>query len=373
MKDNIKIDLNNLINKMNTSFPDGSLTELEKARYLYIELGKYLRFDTNFVSAHEKKIRNKYWKKVDFDNIEGNEFTCRQIAEMYAVLLRRAGMDAEAIYKPEFGDDDYDFDTTGRHMYTRVNLKSGESFIADLVYDLPFIQKELQPIFFGTLTEPDFFDDITSLDQEDLKKIDEKIGYIGKQDEEKKTIAYMDDFIIMLKEDMENREYLREYVAANYSEEEAKGLTDTSSIIKYKVDAICRFFTVSDMGFREGNVFLNKLLYSFFTADERKKITCKNLISEHEDWSCLKENNYEPIVGDTDLIRCWTIRQDDGTYKYYIYEQGKNLEPIERNDLAKKLIKDGYKTICTFFKDVDNNFKSVPGFEDIDVNTDEGR
>ena len=54
-----KIVLNDIIKKMNDSFPEDSLTELEKARYLYIELGKCLRSDTNFVSAHEKTIRNE--------------------------------------------------------------------------------------------------------------------------------------------------------------------------------------------------------------------------------------------------------------------------------------------------------------------------
>ena len=41
----VKINLNDIIKKMNEDFPEDSLTELEKARYLYIELGKLLKFD----------------------------------------------------------------------------------------------------------------------------------------------------------------------------------------------------------------------------------------------------------------------------------------------------------------------------------------
>ena len=45
-----KIDLNKIIKKMDAQYPNGELSELEKARYLYIELGKLLKFDINYIS-----------------------------------------------------------------------------------------------------------------------------------------------------------------------------------------------------------------------------------------------------------------------------------------------------------------------------------
>ena len=79
-----KIVLNDIIQKMNNTFSENSLTELEKARYLYIELGKLFKFDINYISISDYKTEDAYWKSVDFDNIEINTYTCRQISAIYA-------------------------------------------------------------------------------------------------------------------------------------------------------------------------------------------------------------------------------------------------------------------------------------------------
>lgn len=351
---NKKIDLNEIIKNMNERFPEGSLSELEKARFLYLELGKLLSFDINYISAHDRKSEDIYWKPVDFDNIESNKFICRQIADMYSELLARAGIDSE----PEWDIREYeikelmaDEDWTFRHKFTVVKLKDGRQFIADLVYDLPFIQKGMETLNFGT-REHNCMPEIEKIDQDEIREADKKFGFSYPADLTGDKFVYYDNFIQMVKEDMNNEEHLRDYVSVQFSEEEAEAIK-SNSLIKYKFDIMCKFFDVSNFGFREGRMVLERILMDFFTEEEKKSITMHDLFTEHE-----KDNGLwgGHSVGKTDMMKCFVWKKDDGNFEYYIYEDGKNLRKIDKKDLKDYLKEEGY--INQRSKDV------IPGFDD---------
>ncbi|MCI8276650.1 MAG: hypothetical protein HFJ46_01745 [Clostridia bacterium] len=84
-----KIDLDEIIRKMYEKFPGDILSEVEKARYLYIELGKLLKYDIDYYTDYDVKMLDVYYKSVDFDNITENEYVCTQISSIYAEALRR--------------------------------------------------------------------------------------------------------------------------------------------------------------------------------------------------------------------------------------------------------------------------------------------
>lgn len=345
-----KIDLNNLIKKMNDTFPDENSSELERARFLYIELGKLLKFDINYVSSSDLKSEDIYWKEVDFDNIESNEYICRQISDMYAELLRRADVNAEPVWQPELGDDD-DFDPTCRHKFVVIKLKDGRNFIADLVYDMPFIQKGLKTMFFGE-QENELLEYVSKIDQQEVEDIDQKNGYKVPKDADKTSFSYIDEFIKMVRDDIYVEDHLRDYVSINFSEEEANNIKQ-NSLIKYKLDIISRFFTVSEMGFREGRMFLEKIFLDFFTEEEKKAVKGYNLITEHETFDGMGRH-----VGNTDMLKCFVWDKGDKSYEYYIYEQGKNLRHMTKEELKALMKKEGFKDYSSYSK--------VPGLDDED-------
>lgn len=84
-----KIDLDEIIKKMYEKFPGDTLSEVEKARYLYIELGKLLKYDIDYYTDYDVKMLDVYYKSVDFDNITEKEYVCTQISSIYAEALRR--------------------------------------------------------------------------------------------------------------------------------------------------------------------------------------------------------------------------------------------------------------------------------------------
>ena len=344
---NKKIDLDELIIEMKRKFPGDTLSEFEKIRYLYIELGKLLSFDINYVSVHDRKSEDVYWREVNFDNIDRNEFICRQISDMYAELLKRAGVSAESVWKPMLGDDD-DFDPTFRHKYIVVKLSDGREFITDLVYDMPFVQKGYGTMFFGT-TEEELLPNIQKIDSLEIEAADKKIGYSFPKDLNKTAYTYTDNFIQMLKADMQNEEHLRDYVAYNFSEEEARNLKK-NSLIKYKFDIMSRFFTVSDMGFREGRMVLEKIFLDFFTEEEKKEISLHDLITEHEEYGSYLR------VGNTDMMKCFVWKKSEDDYEYYVFEKGKNLRNMTKEELQVLVKQEGFSSL--------SRYKKVPGIED---------
>ncbi len=115
-------------------------------------------------------------------------------------------------------------------MYTVIYLKDGRKAVADLMYDLAYIQKGLKTYsFMSTFSEEAGLDEIKP---EELEEIDEKIGYKMTMS---KTSVYTDYFVEMLKEEMKDEELLRDFVRQNYSEEEARNLKP-DYLVKYKFD-----------------------------------------------------------------------------------------------------------------------------------------
>ena len=353
-----KINLDEIINKMNEKYPECKLTEFEKSRYLYIELGKLLSFNINYILGDGTKSEDIYWEPVDFDNISKNEYICRQIADMYGELLKRAGIGAKPEWRlrewdiREFLTDD---DMTHRHKFTIVKLKDGRNFVADLVFDMPFIQKGMEPLFFGKVAYPLFeHENLLIIDPEEIREADKKIGYTYPIDLYETEFAYYDSFIQMIKEDMNNEEHLRDYVAVQFSEEEAQNVRN-NSLIKYKFDIICKFFDITKLGHREGRMALEKVLGDFFTEDERKTISMHDLITEHD-----KQDEDGNCIGTTtSMIKCFTWKKGSNDFEYYIYEKGKNLRKIDKEEFLELIKKERYKN-----EDVKNN--RIPGIEDTD-------
>lgn len=335
-----KIDLNRIIKKMNADFPNEDLSELEKARYLYVELGKLLEFDINYISSSERKSEDVYWRPVDFDRIDDNKYICRQIAEIYAELLKRVGINAKRHFRTMGQVIDEYFDSTGRHAYTVMKLSDGRKIIADLVYDLPFIQKGLETVSFGTSTENR--DDIDLLDPAEVYEIDKKIKYMSQIDQKNLTYVYSNEFYRMVREEIENPEILKEYVDSTYPEEDRNDI-----LARYKLDAISRFFELEKLGFREGKMFLKKLFQDFFTEEEKSKIKKCDLITEGE---------RPHFYGETKMMQCFALDRGNGKYDYYMYITGNNLERMSKDKVKSLVLADCYSPLV--------KSEPIPGFDE---------
>ena len=168
--------------------PEG-LSELEKIRYIHIELGKLLKYDMNYSAidryATMSKIRRDGILDRDVSDLEHvNPYqVCKGLSEIYSQLLNEIGVDSEVA---KTGKDPF------VHYYTVIHSKEEGDIIQDYVYldELFRIKKGFEPR--GIMTK-ELYDALGNRDiskaekdhaflinqklQSKFNNIDKKLGY----------------------------------------------------------------------------------------------------------------------------------------------------------------------------------------------------
>lgn len=162
---------NNSVERIIANLPS-NLTDIEKARYIYLALGKLFCFDEAYMYGKSKTTKKMYTRAKNsspsFSELqEGRrkKSICVSITKMLNSVLKQVGIDADSVRE----------DPEDKHESTYFVI-NGQTFKADLTNDLKFIHLNLPTRHFAS------YGPNTILD-EDLEAIDSKLGYFytGKQ------------------------------------------------------------------------------------------------------------------------------------------------------------------------------------------------
>lgn len=218
-----------------------NLSETEKAYYIYLELGKILSEDPQFVFTDRKGKEEHYNDSID-ENYYG---ICKSISELYVSILNSEpiGIEAELVKKYP--------DSPITHIDTILNL-NGKKYIANLISDLSRIKTSRRVNSFGfdlSRTDPDpirnqenmaylerleqYYGKIESIPRADIEKLDKKLNYSTflKDIKSEERGVYTDDVIKLLSKEMNDTELFKKYVLKE------KDVSD-DEILKYKLDYI---------------------------------------------------------------------------------------------------------------------------------------
>lgn len=119
--------------KLLQSIPEG-LNQIEIARFLYIELGKYFIYDDEFVSSEDMNRRQEIASK-NIDDIKNNKVVCFTLSRIYTELLNRCGIQAETYYIPADPNNPKDLG----HACTKITI-DGKVAFPSLILDLTNIK-----------------------------------------------------------------------------------------------------------------------------------------------------------------------------------------------------------------------------------------
>lgn len=262
------------------------LSKLEKAYYIYIELGRIVKNDPKFVYA----IRSE--QIVQYDNVIDSNFfgICRSFSELYAMLLKdpRVGIEAELVKKNK--------NSAIAHIETVLKI-DGKYYVANLIQDIFRIKNYRRPIYFGIdLTRKtrkqqlnginlafleelqDKYGNISNLTEEQIDELSKKIGYSyvapGIQYSQERGI-YTDDTTRKLREEFQNRKLLKEYVFVG---EDGKSIdVPEEEELKYKLEYIFYnmdklFESKGEEGYLERIRNYRKIMQDVFTIEEMARI-----------------------------------------------------------------------------------------------------
>lgn len=279
------------------NMPQG-LTETEKARYTYMELGKLVSFDEKYWFGNKKQRKQIYKtsKKIkDLRDIQNRRITCISLANIYNEILMKIGIDAITC-KRKIND---------KHVYSLICV-DGRVFKVDLQRDLKYIQTEMQTKHFGQSIEGEQF--ITT---KELKRIDQKLGYSYKGEEFAKKLI---------------RELPRRIMEIKSVDERVKTI----------LEEICTESFANNLGYVEKSEYYKWLFTKVFNNADPSPIIVTDLCEESTDThytQCIsvldrKNNKYVRYIYSMKDERY--VKIDDETLRKLMHQ---GLTPIGKEDI----------------------------------------
>ena len=287
------MDISNLTENILRRMP-ANLTQIEQARYIYLQLGKLFTFDEKYWLGNSKTRRTIYRaaKKVHSPkDLKSNKVICVSISNTYISLLEKMGIEAEAVH----AEDDL-------HVYTIFKV-DGVEYEADLQRDMKFIQANRKTRSFGR--EPDY-STRKLISDEQMQEMDEKFGYTYEGDE------YLAILIDRLRDKLEL-------------------IPNMEQKMKYALKKIEGFMSGTDMGFVEKMLYYEMILPDVFSTKEAKKVQIMDMYVEED--------------GEKKYTCCISANKEKNEYVRYIYsEKTGTFLPIDEKELIK-LMDNGLKTV----------------------------
>lgn len=287
------MDINNLTDNILRRMP-ANLTQIEQARYIYLQLGKLFTFDEKYWLGNSKTRRTIYRaaKKVHSPkDLKSNKVICVSISNTYISLLEKMGIEAEAVH----AEDDL-------HVYTIFKI-DGVEYEADLQRDMKFIQAHRKTRSFGR--EPDY-STRKLISDEQMQEMDDKFGYTYEGDE------YLAILIDRLRDKLEL-------------------LPNMEQKIEYALKKIENFEADTDMGFVEKMLYYEMILPDVLSSKESKKVQIMDIYVEKD--------------GERKYTCCISANKEKNEYVRYMYsEKTGTFLPIDEQELIK-LMSEGLRTV----------------------------
>ena len=315
----------NAIDKMIDLMPK-NFTELQKARYLYINLGKLLAYDERYIVANskaEKKLfRMAKENVIDFNKIkEGKKFKgiCIDLNRLYANVLLKAGI--EKVYM------NYGY---GIMPHDSVTAKlDGGTYCLDMQRDLIHIQLNQMTDFFGFQDDDEPFCDAI-LSDEMVAEIDKSIGFENYNYEGGRYIHQLrQKFESTYFYDKENQEAFEEHVRFKSLPFKAK--------VEEMLKDIATIPGIKDLGYTERTrVYCQMIKYGLGYGD-KGNFRIDNLYSVDEETK-LPKDVYEVFT----VVH--TVNQEQRFARYIYDHVKKEYVEISNAELLKKIEDEGLKS-----------------------------
>ena len=336
-----------IINKINPSW-----SEIEKARFIQVKLCQYVNFDPelNLYEIVDKEYQEIYNREFDIEHITKTEITCKSWGRIYQELLNRVGITDVIV-------------NTKQHHAIVIAKLDGKEFRIDPTkdnvmennQDLFKLKKKIMPMesekyynydsfiplkLLGEkpITNPRIFYKGTEEEKElqdffrELKKIDEKIGYL------KNGQDYTNVYISMLKREMDAinintiKSKNKEIVSAREILELDENAT-REDIFRAKFNFILKTINLKNLGFHESIQYLR---YMFEALLDEKDLY-------YEEYSeKLKRNTHHSRIGGCniytkakkglDFENIFWVKTGKDEYEYYILDLKNREEPIQKTN-----------------------------------------
>ena len=328
------------------------LSNLEKAYYVYTELGKVVSENPEFV------FTDRAGKETHYNDQMDTEFygICKSISELYVSVLKdkRIGIEAELVKKSP--------NSPITHVDTVLKV-DGKYYIANLISDLSKIKSSRRIDSFGAGLErfdrnpkmkEDYeefvkklekrFGKFATLTREQREEMDAKLGYsylpqVSKDESNELSNRglYTEDVIELLRKDMQNPESFKKYVLHDKDVPKKEHLKYK---LKYIFDNINKYTDyTADMNYLENIRYYIYVAKKLLPSDELNRI-----------------NTYVATIDDDkrNVVSIFKVspNEKDGLNDYFMYSKEdkkyNEVSQMEMNDFLNSLSGRNVKIIGEF-------------------------
>ena len=158
----------NLIEEAINNMPT-NLTKNEQIRYIYLYFGKKMKKDVNFFYGSNNRQNSIYNKDVDISSKNDFNVICKSIAQIYSAAFRKLGIECELLEAPS--------SSPIKHVDLAVKGDNDCWYHLNPMFDLFKIQMGCKTVRFANQTQKYPERNFSYITPEELKKIDDKLGY----------------------------------------------------------------------------------------------------------------------------------------------------------------------------------------------------
>lgn len=272
------------------------LNDLEKARYLYIELSKRVSFSTKFNNTDFLSAAEMRTNKVDINTFDKNQVNCIWWSSLYSQLLDCVGVRNNIIKQG--------------HDYVEFYIDNTR-WCADATYgeynDLARIHNNDETTYFGVAAfQNNIKYNSVTFDEETISlinEIDKKIGYNNNQ------LSELKDFLKKIKDGSFN---IKDYIRANEI---------VNSELVYCVEYLFSKISTLKSGYYESKDFVKDLLFFTLNKEQMKKVKATEL----------KRTNKAKEV---DIVQCIYVNDNDVMH-YYLLAPNLPIKKVCEEEIIK--------------------------------------
>ena len=320
-----------------------NLSDIEKAYYIYIELGKILKENAKFVLGDINIKKNHYNDKVDLDY----SGICKSISQLYANVLGNKHIGIKAT--PVIAQPGSSFS----HVDTILTI-DGKNYICNLISDLSNIKtsKRINSFCYDmnhNVIQEDYlkrlenhFGKIDFLSRDYLENLDRKREYSYCDKSTSKRSLYTNDIVNMLQSELNDPKTFKEFILNNKE-------VPKEEVLKYKLDYI--FKNINKFTHYNDKLdYLENIKYLLYVA---KKIITRdeNPMERIQSYIVTQNNDFENLIS---ILKINTFDKTHPNNKSFYYLYSKELQtfiektPEEMIDFINTLDKSSLKIIGTY-------------------------
>ena len=155
---------------------DKNWSTIEKAKYLYNQIGKNTSYDERFAYGDDAELMHKiFYRDVDIKKDEDTRIVCHTANKIYLQLLQELKIKAKLVYKNHVVERKIPVKDVALVFWD----ENGNKYFTNLAGDIENCKFGLRTAFFGI--KKNLYEeaqDVSEIPNDEQKKIDRKVGVI---------------------------------------------------------------------------------------------------------------------------------------------------------------------------------------------------